>query len=360
MDYLIFDRLINSKLPFALYKLPGEGEVCMIMQETRSVQSIRNIENVVDYKGFIISPFIQDEQTPTVIIRPDFYIKGLSTIIDFLENRLPQQQEPVSSHEREVIFKEDFKAYAKNFEIFHKTLMNKQFDKLVLSRILSVEKEQGFSIGQIFERAIETYPDAFTYLLNTSETGVWMGCTPELLLSEKNGEWRTAAVAGTRKTAVSPADWDRKNIEEQEIVVKFIEEQLKKTTTDFVKGSSQTVTVGNIEHYKTDFKFHLDFMKTAGLLIRDLHPTPAVCGLPRNEAMEFIAATENHPRLYYSGFIGPVNMENAVDLHVNIRCMHVSDCYLNLYVGGGLIAGSILDEEWLETEYKLQMLLRLF
>ena len=359
MNYLLFDRLIDSKLPFVLYKLPDNEEVCMIMQETPLLQNIHHIEDIMDYNGFVISPFIQNPLIPTVLIRPDIHIKGISAITDFLENHLPQQEEIFSRDDRKEILNEDFNAYAKNFEIFHNALVNKQFEKLVLSRILSVKKELGFSIGQIFERAITMYPNTFIYLLNTLQTGTWMGCSPEILLAERAGEWRTTAVAGTRKTSVFPTDWNSKNIEEQQIVVKFIEEQLKKSAVEFTKESSQTITVGDIEHYKTDFKFHLDSMKTAGLLLNDLHPTPAVCGYPKDAARQFIAANENHERLYYSGFVGSVNIENAVDLYVNIRCMKVSDCYLSLYAGGGLTPDSALNDEWLETDYKLQMLLTL-
>jgi isochorismate synthase len=357
---LIFDRLIESNLPFAIYKLPDKEEIHLILQNDNNVQTVHDVEDICNQKGFIISPFVNSKQTPIISIRPDFHIRGTNEVISFLTNFFRNDITFIKKTGYKNNTVGDFEKYKTNFEVFHKALRDKRFEKLVLSRELIIGKENDFSTGKVFERAIEKYPSAFIYLLNTLQTGTWMGCSPEVLLSGKHNEWRTAALAGTRKTESGKPAWDCKNIAEQRIVIDFIKEQLENLQIAFKKGESYTVQAGNIEHRKVDFTFSLDSQEQAGILLKALHPTPAVGGYPKNEAIKFITENENQERLYYSGFSGAVNISDSTDLFVNIRCMQVFNNKLKLYAGGGLTESSELNDEWLETEYKLQTLLSLF
>jgi isochorismate synthase len=93
-----------------------------------------------------------------------------------------------------------------------------------------------------------------------------------------------------------------------------------------------------------------------------LHPTPAVCGLPKNEALSFILEHEIHNREFYSGFLGPVNMtsgrgRNSSSLYVNLRCMKLRENTAILYAGCGITVESEPEKEWQETELKANTLL---
>ena len=116
---------------------------------------------------------------------------------------------------------------------------------------------------------------------------------------------------------------------------------------------------GALSHLKTDFHFSLPDSNKLGNLLNLLHPTPAVCGLPKEEAYRFIQDNEKYDRRYYSGFIGTLNPSGKTDLYVNLRCMNISSEQLTLYAGGGLLASSELNDEWLETEKKLQTMRRI-
>ncbi|MDR2384522.1 MAG: isochorismate synthase [Tannerella sp.] len=360
MDYSVFDRPIESNLPFAIYKLPDKEEVNLILQNDDNVRIINDVEDTFNQKGFIISPFVNSKQTPAISIRPDFHVKGMNEIVNFLRNFFRNDIIFNKSEYYKDNTIDDFEKYKKSFEIFHNALINKQYEKLVLSRELIIQKRNDFSAGKIFERAVKKYSNAFIYLLNSLQTGTWFGCSPEVLFSGKNNEWRTAALAGTRKTESEKLDWDCKNITEQRIVVDFIKEQLENLQIKFNKGESYTVRAGNIEHCKVDFTFTLDSLEKAGILLKALHPTPAVSGYPKDEAIKFITENENYERLYYSGFTGPVNISGSTDLFVNIRCMQMLNNEFRLYAGSGLTKASELNGEWFETEYKLQTLFSLF
>ncbi len=91
--------------------------------------------------------------------------------------------------------------------------------------------------------------------------------------------------------------------------------------------------------------------------ISALHPTPAVCGLPKERALELIYKTEMHNREYYAGYCGPINYQGKTDLFVNLRCMKILPDKLALYIGGGLTAKSDPEKEWEETVLKANTLL---
>ena len=85
-----------------------------------------------------------------------------------------------------------------------------------------------------------------------------------------------------------------------------------------------------------------------------LHPTSAVCGMPKAPATQFLLAHENFDRSFFSGFLGPVNMFEETHLFVNIRCMQLFDKEAILYAGAGVTAFSDVEKEWEETHLKCQ------
>lgn len=86
-------------------------------------------------------------------------------------------------------------------------------------------------------------------------------------------------------------------------------------------------------------------------LLKDLHPTPAVGGMPKDLAKNFILDNEGYDRSFYAGFAGYEN-ENESEFFVNLRCAKIYSNKINLYVGGGIMPDSIPENEWKETELK--------
>ena len=152
--------------------------------------------------------------------------------------------------------------------------------------------------------------------------------------------------------------WSTKNIQEQRIVATYITECLEQFTDNYVEEGPRTVRAANLVHLRSDFTFSLNDNDHIGNLLQALHPTPAVCGLPKFETFRFIMNNEHTPRRYYSGFIGPMGTEET-HLYVSLRCMNIDGDVCHLYAGGGLLKDSILEQEWNETEAKLQTMLQL-
>ena len=112
-------------------------------------------------------------------------------------------------------------------------------------------------------------------------------------------------------------------------------------------------------HLKTDFYFHLKQTGCLGDILYQLHPAPAVCGLPKQAAYDFILANEGYARTYYAGIIGwlaPPDGQTA--LYVHLRCMHLTGKKATLYAGGGILPSSVEESEWQETQHKMETMRR--
>ena len=147
--------------------------------------------------------------------------------------------------------------------------------------------------------------------------------------------------------------WDDKNTLEQEYVAAYMRERIAHFAYNISSKGPYTARAGWLVHLRTDFTFTLTDMHLLGDIIDSLHPTPAVCGIPKDEARRFIMTHESAGRGYYSGFSGPINPDGATRLFVSLRCMSIGERTCRLYAGGGLLRESDEQHEWEETECKM-------
>ena len=231
-----------------------------------------------------------------------------------------------------------------------------QYQKIIYSRIKPFQFDTG-NLFELFMALKEQYQKTFVYLVNIPKIGCWMGASPEIFIQKQQNIVQTVALAGTQRNLGLPLNkvqWGRKEIEEQAIVSQYIEDILTQQQIIYHKTRAKTTKAGNVLHLKTKFRFSIK--KGFFSLIKALHPTPAVCGIPKQKAKAFIAKTEAHKRAYYTGFLGPLNIYKSSDLFVNLRCMQVFKDKFALYIGGGITKDSVAIQEWEETEMKAQTL----
>lgn len=237
---------------------------------------------------------------------------------------------------------------------------NGKLEKVVLSRPYKKALSKDFNPLQLFVKLTEKYPDAFVYLLMSPQLGNWIAATPELLLQVEDDTLKTVALAGTRhistgKKIPSAADFTQKEAHEQDVVTQYINNILQPFTEEIQTSSTQLKKAGNLFHLQTTFQAKLKDKNWLPVL-RKLHPTPAVGGIPLLQATQFISENENYDRSLYSGFLGPINDDNA-NLFVNLRCMQFTQTEAVFYAGAGIVTGSDREKEWQETEHKMRTLL---
>ncbi len=251
------------------------------------------------------------------------------------------------------------------------------FWKVVISRTKTIDFGQQPDVTVLFDRLCAAYPAAFISAVFLPDgTGgkkaqIWLSATPERLVSvDAGGIFKTVALAGTQSaylpdgTMKRTADalWSQKEIEEQALVSRYIIGCFKKIRLrEYHEEGPKTAQAGNLMHlcsqYSVDTKA-VNFPQLGTVMLRLLHPTSAVCGMPRPEALSFIQVHERHDRGFYAGFLGPVNIDSASSLFVHIRCLKLEGSIATLYAGAGLTEDSDPQKEWLETEMKSQTLLR--
>ncbi|MCD7975633.1 MAG: isochorismate synthase [Tannerellaceae bacterium] len=346
----IVDELIRHNCSFALYRIPGETVPHFLMQTAGDAECIHTIEDLNNQTGFVIAPFEISERCPIIIIRPDCW-ELPNQPASFSSALIPEEACGPAGTEKTD--------YERIFSLFLFPLKNKELDKLVLSRHITLARKTDFSPAKAFSMACERYIRSYVYLCHTPQTGTWLGSTPEILLSGEGPDWHTVALAGTQPLLQGelPTDWDEKNREEQQLVARYIQEKLLSFGIHPAEEGPYTVRAGELAHLKTDFRFSLPDNSHLGNLLELLHPTPAICGLPKEKAFKFILQNEGHERKYYSGFIGWMDPAGKSDLYVNLRCMQLRKETLTLYAGSGLLSSSTLEEEWKETADKLQTML---
>ena len=347
---------LSYYIPFVIYALPGSDKTRFMasLPDDRG-ESHPDIDPDRSGDCFFISRFASDEP----------YMAGVNDVMDeeqviaYLaahpDIRFDEPCErPALTSTRRVSYDEAFRAMTRRLQ--------KEGGKVVLSRHETLFSER--DIIDVAEEYFRLSPQAFRYLCFTPETGVWLGATPELLLESVPGsdEIRTMALAGSRPTDDTPYEWDSKNLQEHEVVVKFITDTLTAHGLEVTAQPVGELQAGPVTHLCTHITARGD-LHNVGPIINDLNPTPAVAGWPRPLAIAEIDAYETHQRRCYGGIVG-IRTAGVLHVYVNLRCAFVApflydgrDGWVyNLYAGGGLMPDSVLDDEWAETQRKMQAL----
>lgn len=342
----------------AFYRLPGDETIKVVAQKTGGLQKYAAGEDYIYEQGFLLSPFKEGEGWQTAIIRPDVFttadkLPALEFAVDAIN--LHDESAP---QKLKTTRKNSFKKYVRGIR---KQIRKGKFKKIVAARVSKHPKPVAFEEAAFFESLCKQYPSAFVSLNFTPQFGLWIGATPEILLEVNSSGFKTYSLAGTKANTNWNANtgWGEKEKEEQAIVTRYITNAFATVTkTEGKILGPETIEAGNLLHLRTTFVYdsipHFNWQKVA----TQLHPTPAVGGLPKEESIRYISGHEPFDRGFYSGYLGPVNLDEQVNLFVNLRCMKVLRNKLALFVGCGITADSKPAKEWKESKIKTQTLLR--
>ena len=244
--------------------------------------------------------------------------------------------------------------YLQKLEKAIEIIKQNNLPKLVISRPIAKEISS-INLEETYQLLCKKYPNTLCYLLISDEE-IWIGATPEILgkFNKKTHEFFTMSLAGTLPIN---EEWSEKEIEEQKPVTHYISEILKKYVTLSEVKESETYNhiSGNIKHLRTDFTAKIEDNRLEEL-IEELHPTPAVCGIPKEFCKEKIIEIEQYNREFYAGYI-KIETEEEIYYFVNLRCAKIYKNQVIAFAGGGITELSSPEKEWRETELKSQAIL---
>ena len=334
------NKFFGANLPFVVYNKPNSNKVIGLFQHD---SVLHTPSNTYQDKGFVFAPFNAIDKT---VLFPITEVKKVAC-----------------SFKKETMFLEKHVAVNTTSKDSHVQLVTKainaiqdnQFQKVVLSRQEFVQLTD-FDICAIYYKLIQRYPNAFVYVWFHPKIGLWFGATPETLVQVSKGRFTTVALAGTQPYKENQqVHWSPKEIDEQELVTDYITEKLSSFASNLNISTTETVKAGTLYHLQTKIEGTLETSNKNSLyhLVNLLHPTPAVCGYPKEVSKQFIVENELYERSYYTGFLGELNIDedNNEDSHlfVNLRCMEIIETTAVIYVGGGITKGSNPEKEWEET-----------
>lgn len=352
------ERQYQNQLPFVVYSRAINSIIKCWLQNDDSLYTTSDFTE----SGFVFAPFDLNGKS---ILLPETECEHLTLEISNLD------------------LDEDFKTVTiENYgEEQHVQLVTKGIDtikkgelsKVVLSR--KVEKDiENTNPLTIFKRLFNTYKNAMVYCWYHPKVGLWLGATPELLFKVEGRQLTTISLAGTKPySEKDEVLWTNKEYEEQQIVTDYITKQIEPHTSDIKISEVETVRAGNLLHLKTYIRSRIKVESSLKSVIEALHPTPAVCGFPKEASKQFILKNENYKREYYTGFLGELNLKTSKtrntnrrnvennayavvrrhsNFYVNLRCMQLKDEKAMIYVGGGITKDSVPQNEWEETVNK--------
>ncbi|MFI2742330.1 chorismate-binding protein [Zhouia sp. PK063] len=362
MHVSFFDELLEQlqkQLPFVAYRKPNDKVVNAFFQSDDIAYEVKDFSE----SGFVFAPFDVNEKTYIIPAKNAIQIQEILNIeeLPFKENS-----------DKEVVLTEQKLHHQQLVKKGITTILSSSLKKVVLSR--SQEIHVSIQPIEAFTKLLQNYPSACCYIWYHPKVGLWMGATPETLLNIDRNRFTTMALAGTQKYLGSlDVSWGNKEKEEQQIVTDAILNELNGKVEGIKTSGAITHKAGTLLHLKTDITGIIKNTEDIELLVKALHPTPAVCGLPKQIAKQFILENEGYSRKFYSGFFGELNLQKRIErnsnrknvensayaatknisnLYVNLRCMEVTPQTVKIYVGGGITKDSNPELEWDETVNK--------
>ena len=349
----------SNQLPFVVYSRPINSVIKCRLQKDDALHKTETFTE----SGFVFAPFDFKDQS---ILLPETDCELYEIEIEpELENETTKTQLVINVNAKEAHIDLVSKGIA--------TIKNGELEKVVLSRSETKGLKNNNPIS-IFKRLFNTYKSAMVYCWYHPKVGLWIGATPELLFKVEGKQLTTISLAGTQPfNKEIEVSWTNKEVEEQQIVTDYITEQIKPYTKQVNVSDVETVKAGSLLHLKSRITSLINDATNLKSIIEALHPTPAVCGFPKQKAKDFILQNENYNREYYTGFLGELNIKQSKtrninrrniennaysvvktqsNFYVNLRCMQLKADKALIYVGGGITKDSNSEKEWEETVNK--------
>ena len=256
----------------------------------------------------------------------------------------------------------DPNAYVASVAEARRRIRSGALEKVVLARMLIAQSDHEFDRRALLARLRAAEPDAFTFA-----AGGFIGASPELLVARSGDYVRARPLAGTIARRSDPGEdqaaaahllESKKDRAEHALVVEAVRSALARVSATLdVDAEPHTLATSKVWHLATDVSGMLRAPVDALALASLLHPTPAVCGTPREAARAAIQELEQIERALYAGLVGWVDARGDGEWAVVLRCAEMQGRLALLFAGAGIVADSDPEAELAETDAKFRSML---
>ncbi len=357
---------LDQGFSIAMWRLPHHTKLNLLLSSKSELVDELTMEE--SKPGFVFAPF--DRSKPKHFLEADHLFEiSAEEVIEVTHGQFLEQSnqaEPTQNlrfYKSASVNKNSEASFIDLVKLSINAIESGAFEKVVPSAQRKFDLNEGFDLLHAFDELSKKYPAAMISLVSGPNFGTWMGASPELLVStDKHGIFRTVALAGTQvyrdNVPMRNINWTQKEIEEQALVERYIISCFKKIRVrEFDEHGPKTVQAGNLVHLKSDFEVNMkevNYPQLGSVMLKLLHPTSAVCGMPLESSFKFLQENEEYDREYYSGFLGPINIDNENHVFVNLRCLKWCGNHLYLYAGAGVTIDSVPEQELYEVEIKFE------
>ena len=319
----------QHNLPIALWRRPFESMQMMVSmsglevlgEDLESLPSGFAFASFEEKKWFIKADLTLDLGSQSLSIDPTL---NATDILDDLIHRdlVPWDYFTLNNNPEST----EKSAFVEQVEQCIRNIENTALIKVVPSRVKLQALPKKFDLTSTFLMLTNAYSNAFVSLVSAPELGTWLGATPEVLISpDEEGTFGTMSLAGTQfyeeAIPLHEIAWTQKEIEEQAMVSRYIINRFKEIRLrEFEEIGPRTIQAANLAHLCSTYTVDTgatNFPDLASTMLKLLHPTSAVCGMPKALAQEQIKLMEGHDRKFFAGYLGPVNFNNRIDIYVN-------------------------------------------
>ncbi len=313
-------------------------------------------------KSYLIVNYFSDEINSTALRNKLENILKILTVNKSVHSPIPE------SDVRIIDFKEH-NGWNEKVILALENISKGSIQKIVLSREVEWELSGEPDLSYILKTLSERYPKCYVFAFKRNNS-IFFGASPEKLAKISNGWIEADALAGSISRGKTEEEDkiletellnSKKNLHEQNAVVEFITSSLKKISNEIIFDEKPIIRkLPNIQHLWTPIKAKLKNEMPLFSILKELHPTPAICGAPWMNALKSITEMEEHDRGLYAGIVGWFSFEDEAEFAVAIRSALYKEKKIFAYAGCGIVEGSEPQEEFNETELKLKPIKNLF
>ncbi len=306
--------------------------------------------------------FVQSGSRSGVVLAPGVESRELESFLDQLDAE-GETRDSARGSKRPFIEPVDGAGWCRSVRSIAGEIAEGRFEKAVLATSREMVSDTDLAVGEALADLRARYPRCHLFSFTAGDS-TFLGASPELLVRRRAGRVETLSLAGSRPRGKNGAEdralglellGDTKSREEHDVVVRSIAECLDEVTTDLTIGAEPDVVLfRNIQHLSTRVSGRLRAGHDVLDLLERLHPTPAVCGRPRESALAVIAHHEPFDRGWYAGPIGWLDGEGGGEFAVSLRAALLRGPRALLFAGNGIMADSDAEAELDEVGLKLQ------
>lgn len=257
---------------------------------------------------------------------------------------------------------DDYNSWEQLFYAAHNAILNKQLNKVVISREIKIQCDGSINTESILQNLLKQNANSFIFSY-CKDGKNFLGATPEILIQKEKNNVLSYAIAGTVLRSDKEDEHekkglliDTKNRHEHQIVIDSIVNSIKNFTDELVVDATKILALKNLYHLQTCIRGK-NTNRTLLELVKLLHPTPALGGNPLNKALELIKGYEKHERGLYAAPIGIIDENGDGIFVVGIRSALIEKNIVYAYSGCGIVDKSNCESEYIETTNKLKTII---